>query len=225
MSDGRDALCDRIGYAFRNAALLDDALTHRSARGRHNERLEFLGDGLLNFVVAEALFRNHPDLEEGDLTRLRASLVRAETLAELARDVGLGDCLVLGAGELKSGGYRRDSILGDALEALFGAVYLDGGYDAARTVIAGLFGARLTGLPDLEALKDAKTRLQEWLQARGLPRPEYELVSETGEVHRREFRVRCTVDGAAGATEGVGSSRRGAEQQAAERMLSELVDG
>lgn len=212
-----------LGYRFRDPDRLQRALTHRSAGSRHNERLEFLGDAVLGFVIAEALHRSLPDADEGHLSRLRAALVRRETLAELARTVGLGERLRLGGGELKSGGFRRASILADTLEALIGAAYLDGGLPAARTVLERLYAERLRDLPSADALKDAKTRLQELLQGRGLSLPVYRVESVTGEEHRRRFTVVCEIADADRASVGSGTSRRRAEQAAAEHMLATLA--
>ena len=202
--------------------LLADALTHRSARGRHNERLEFLGDAVLALVIADVLYRPHPELPEGDLSRLRAALVCGPSLAELGRELALGDALVLGGGELKSGGQRRGSTLGDAVEALIGAVYLDAGFERARAVVEALFAARLDAPPDLASLKDAKTRLQEGLQGRGHPLPVYTVVDETGEPHQRTFRVSCACAQPAVVHEAEAHSRRAAEQAAAAKILEEL---
>lgn len=213
----------KLSYRFRRAELLTDALTHRSAGSRNNERLEFLGDGALNFIIADELYRRVPDASEGDLSRLRASLVRKETLARVAAELSLGEALVLGAGELKSGGHRRQSILGDALEAVVGAIYLDGGYQACRDVVLSLFAGLLDNLPSLESLKDPKTRLQERLQARRLPLPEYRLESESGAEHERSFEISCTVAGLVEPVRGTGRSRRRAEQKAAARAL-EMLD-
>lgn len=222
---GRDALALRLGHRFNDPSLLADALTHRSARGRHNERLEFLGDAVLSLVVAEALYRRHPDADEGDLSRLRAALVCAPALAAVGAELGLGELLVLGSGELKSGGHRRASTLGDAVEALVGAVYLDAGFDAARDVVLAVFAQRLDTPTDLDALKDPKTRLQEWLQGRGLGLPDYAIVAERGEAHQRSFRVRCDCVAVGVSGEGEGHSRRAAEQAAAEQVLATLERG
>ena len=222
MSKGRDALCDRLGHRFSDPALLDDALTHRSARGQHNERLEFLGDAVLALVIADALYRRHETLTEGDLSRMRAALVCGPSLAEISRELDIGESLVLGGGEMKSGGHRRDSTLGDALEALIGAVYLDAGFAAARETVLRVFASRLDSPPDPASLKDPKTRLQELLQARGLPLPLYTVVDETGEPHRRTFRVSCATPEPAVAREGEAHSRRAAEQVAAEKVLEVL---
>ena len=212
----------RIGHVFRDPHLLVRALTHRSAAASNNERLEFLGDGLLNFVVADALYRSRPDSEEGDLTRLRASLVCEDSLAQLAEDLGLGDALVLGGGTLKSGGFRRPPILADALEALLGAVYLDGGFDAARATCEHVLKSALERLPDAEQLKDAKTRLQEYLQGQGRPLPAYDLLASEGPEHRPSFTVSCRLSDGDELTEGRASNRRSAEQMAAELMLERL---
>jgi ribonuclease-3 len=211
-----------LHYRFHDTDLFTQALTHRSATGRNNERLEFLGDAVLDFVISEALFALCPDAPEGDLSKLRSSLVKDTSLATLAVDLGLGEHLLLGSGERKSGGHRRESILAGALEALFGAVYLDSGFDAAKELIERVFAARLEDLPDAEDLRDPKTRLQEWLQARKLSLPEYELASETGDAHARTFVVTCNVLELSQVTEGEAGSRRKAEQRAAKQMLSRL---
>lgn len=215
-------LCRHLGYRFRDAALLLQALTHRSYAHGNNERLEFLGDGLLNFVIGERLYSLQPKAEEGALSRLRASLVREETLARLGRDLQLGELLRLGESELKSGGYRRDSILADAVEAVIGAVYLDGGFEAARAVCERLYAPLLADLPDAESLKDPKTRLQEALQADGRPLPRYEILSESGPPHARRFAVRCLLPDNESFTESEGASRRSAEQRAAELMIAKI---
>lgn len=211
-----------LGCRFRRGRLLTQALTHRSAAGANNERLEFLGDALLGFVIADALWERFPDADEGRLSRLRASLVKKESLARLARGVGLGDYLRLGAGELRSGGHARDSILADALEAVFAAVYLDQGFTPARDAILSVFAASLERLVASGTSKDPKTRLQELLQAANRPLPAYEILQVLGSQHAQEFLVRCTLADADQAAEGGGTSRRRAEQQAAERMLGLL---
>ncbi len=221
MSSVRE-LARNLGYSFQNEGLLQQALTHRSAGGHNNERLEFLGDAILGFVIAEALYHRIPAASEGELSRLRASLVKRETLAEVARGLSLGDYLALGSGELKSGGYRRDSTLADALEAVFGAIYLDSGFPACQTCILHLFRGRLTNLPSAAALKDPKTRLQEYLQSRHLALPEYEVVESRGMDHNRVFRVACRVEEMGITYQASGSSRRRAEQAAAEGMLEKL---
>jgi len=211
-----------VPYTFRDPALLQEALTHRS-RGRLNyERLEFLGDSVLNFVVASRLFELRPRASEGELSRLRSRVVRGDTLATLAASLKLGDYLIMGEGELKSGGFKRQSILADALEALFGAIYLDGGFDACRDVVRHICDPVMEALPDAESLKDPKTRLQEWLQARGRPLPEYSLLREEGAEHAKRFVVLCKLPDSAREVEAQGSSRRKAEQSAARRILREL---
>lgn len=215
-------LIGRLDYSFNDANLLDEALTHRSVGSRNNERLEFLGDGILNFVIADALFRQRPDLREGDLSRLRASLVNGNTLAEIARDLNLGDCIKLGAGELKSGGFRRSSILADAVESILGAVYCDSGFDACQTLILKLFEDKLANLPDIDSLKDPKTRLQELLQSRRLSIPIYDVLSVSGKAHAQVFTVRCSIDEIDCVTRAEGGSRRKAEQLAAEAAYQQV---
>ena len=211
-----------LGYRPRDAALFAAALTHRSAPGPNNERLEFLGDAVLNLVVADLLYGSFPHAAEGDLSRLRARLVSREPLAEVAADLRLGEVLQLGSGELKSGGFRRQSILADALEAVCGALFLDGGLPAAAAVITRLLGPRIAALPDPATLKDAKTRLQEYLQAHSLTLPRYEVERIEGEAHSQTFRVSCEVAALGRRVHGGGSSRRRAEQEAAARMLHEI---
>lgn len=211
------------GHVFRDAGLLKQALTHRSAGAPHNERLEFLGDALVGLFVAEALYARWPKADEGALTRARSELVRESSLAAIARGMDLGGALILGPGEMKSGGHRRDSILSDALEALVGAIYLDGGYEACRQAVMSWFGRAIDELPAGKVEKDAKTRLQEWLQARQRSLPVYELVSESGDDHAKVFRVRCRLSDADLAAEGEGGSRRTAEQAAAEGVLQALL--
>jgi len=213
----------RLGYAFRDPVLLDAALTHRSASKHNYERLEFLGDSVLNFATAVLLYRAYPDADEGDLSRYRATLVSGSSLAAVAASLGLGDQLRLGSGELKTGGFRRGSILADALEALFGAVYLDGGIAAAHEVIGRLFAARLGQLPGAQELKDPKTRLQEHLQARGLPLPVYAVDEVSGEPHDQRFVASCEVTALEVRASGEGSSRRRAEQEAAQRVLEQIT--
>lgn len=215
-------LQETLDYRFAQRVLLEEAVTHRSAQGSNNERLEFLGDAILNFVIASELFDCRPLESEGVLSRLRASLVNRASLARLARDLELGSYLRLGSGELKSGGHRRDSILADALEAVFGAVYLDGGYEAARRLILRLYRDSLQDLPEATELKDPKTRLQEYLQATRQTLPTYSVLEISGKAHDQSFRVRCSVAGDGHCTEGVGGSRRQAEQRAAEAMLEVL---
>ncbi|MCA1979788.1 MAG: ribonuclease III [Thiobacillus sp.] len=204
-----------LGHTFARPELLIQALTHRSYASTNNERLEFLGDSVLNCSVARALYDAFPDLPEGSLSRLRANLVRQETLAEIAAALNLGDVLRLGEGELKSGGFRRPSILADALESLFGAVFLDAGFDAAERVVRGLFDPRVAKIDPRASGKDPKTQLQEVLQSRRLPLPEYRLVDTRGEAHDQSFIVECVLARPALVTRGVGKSRRAAEQEAA----------
>lgn len=198
------------------------ALTHRSASGRNNERLEFLGDAVLNLVIAQHLYLAFPEASEGDLSRLRARVVSAEPLAEVAAAIGLGDELQLGSGELKTGGFRRQSILADALEAVCGAAFLDGGLEAAQGVIHRLFDARIAVLPAPETLKDAKTRLQEYLQSRGYALPRYTVERIEGEAHAQTFHVTCDVPDLGRRSQGSGSSRRRAEQEAAEHIILQI---
>lgn len=213
-----------LGYEFKDLALLERAVTHRSHAAGNNERLEFLGDALINFVIGDVLFQLQPRAEEGALSRLRASLVREPALALLARELKLGDLMRLGDGELKSGGWRRDSVLADAFEAVIGAIHLDGGFEAARAACLRCFARLLDQLPDPEALKDPKTRLQEWLQGRSRPLPVYEVLSESGPPHRREFVVRARLGDAGLHAEATANSRRNAEQKAAERLLQRLLE-
>ncbi|TNJ35832.1 ribonuclease III [Arenimonas terrae] len=222
MSTAPLRVADRIGHRFRSPELLQQALRHRSAGVPHNERLEFLGDALVNLVVAEALHARWPKADEGTLTRARASLVRESALAELARRLELGDRLELGPGELKSGGHRRDSILADAFEALVGAIHLDAGFETCREVVLPWFEPLIDDLPTGRAEKDPKTRLQEWLQGRQLPRPSYQLVETRGDDHARVFLVRCDTTEPALTEQAEGASLRAAEQLAAERLLLKL---
>jgi len=216
-------LTDRIDHPFLQQDLLAQALTHRSAGAPHNERLEFLGDALVNLIVAEALYLRWPQADEGALTRARAELVRESALAPIARALDLGTRLTLGPGEMKSGGHRRDSILADALEAVIGAIYLDAGFEVCRNVVLPWFEPAMAALPPPHKVgKDAKTRLQEWLQGRQKPLPIYALLSEGGEEHAKTFRVSCTLVQPPLMTEGEGASRRAAEQMAAIAALAEL---
>jgi ribonuclease III len=215
-------LREQLSYEARDLTLFRAALTHRSASGPNNERLEFLGDAVINLAIAQALYGAYPHADEGDLSRLRSRLVSATPLAEIALSIGLGDALQLGAGELKSGGFRRESILADALEALCGAIFLDQGLGAVQPVVRRLFAARIAQLPDPHTLKDAKTRLQEYLQSRSLALPGYAVLAVQGEDHAQTFKVSCEVPGLELATHGEGSSRRRAEQEAAERMLAAI---
>lgn len=215
---------DRIGHRFAQPQLLEQALKHRSAGAPHNERLEFLGDGLVNLFIAEALYARWPSANEGALTRARAELVRESALAPIARALDLGERLTLGPGEMKSGGHRRDSILADAVEAVVAAIYLDAGFERCREVVLPWFQSAMDALPPPNKVgKDAKTRLQEWLQARQHPLPVYALLEESGEDHAKVFHVSCTLAHQGMVTRGEGSSRRAAEQVAAEAALSVLT--
>jgi len=211
------------GHCFADAGLLRQALTHRSAGSPHNERLEFLGDALVSQIVAEALYVQWPRAAEGGLTRARAELVRESALAGIARHMGLGEQLVLGPGELKTGGHRRDSILADALEAVVAAIHLDAGFEACRRAVLPWFAPLIAALPAPDKVgKDAKTRLQEWLQARQRNLPVYSLLEEGGDDHARTFKVRCMLDEPVVTVQGEGGSRRAAEQQAADAALQAI---
>lgn len=213
----------RLGYAFRDVNLLQRAMTHRSFGADHNERLEFLGDSVLNLVVAHLLFDRLANMPEGDLSRVRANLVKQETLHQLALHLELPGRMRLGEGELKSGGTRRASILADALEAIIGAVYLDGGFDAAQALVQRLF-AKVEIRPDMQAAeKDPKTQLQEWLQGRKLPLPRYTVIGTSGAAHRQTFEVACEVPDLKKHERGTGASRRAAEQAAAAALLAILT--
>jgi ribonuclease-3 len=215
-----------LGYRFQDEGLLEQALTHRSASGGNNERLEFLGDAVLGLVMAEAVYAEHPGADEGTLSRLRARLVRRETLEELARELALGEMLRLGGGELRSGGHRRGSILANALEAVFGAVFLDGGWSTTREVIRKVLGPRFAALDSDEELRDPKTRLQEFLQGRGHALPTYDVERVSGSAHAQHFDVVCRLETPGLEIRGEGASRRAAEQQAAEQALRALgADG
>ncbi|MEE8496420.1 MAG: ribonuclease III [Xanthomonadales bacterium] len=211
-----------IDYRFVDRQLLEQALTHRSRGAVNYERLEFLGDSVLNLVVSSRLFELRPDAHEGDLSRMRARLVRGESLTDIASGLGLGQQLNLGEGEMKSGGFRRASILADAFEALLGAIFLDSDYASCRNVILDLFDPLIEKLPGIEELKDAKTRLQEWLQGRGRPLPEYTLLREEGADHVKKFHVQCAIADDGSTVEACGSSRRRAEQAAAAKVLDLL---
>jgi ribonuclease III len=215
---------DGFGHAFRDPELLRRALRHRSAGPAHNERLEFLGDALVNLIVAESLYAHWPRADEGALTRARATLVRESALAEVARTLRLGELIELGPGEMKSGGHRRDSILADALEAIIGAIHLDAGFDACRVAVLPWFEPAILALPIGKVGKDAKTRLQEWLQARQRPRPEYALIGTSGQEHARVFRVACRIGDPPRDAEAEAASMRAAEQLAAEAVLAQLGD-
>ena len=222
MSNSLNVFSRRIGHAFADPGLLELAMTHRSYGGQNNERLEFLGDSIVNFIIAEALFQRFPQAREGQLSRLRARLVKGQTLAELAREMAFGECLRLGSGEMKSGGHRRESILADAVEAVLGAIYLDAGMEVARARVLSWYADRLEAISLDDTQKDPKTRLQEFLQSRQVPLPRYEVTSVEGEAHAQTFTVECHVEVLEGHTLGVGTSRRHAEQQAAARALSRL---
>lgn len=221
MNINQQRLLKRIGYDFKDQALYELALTHRSYGANNNERLEFLGDAALNFIIGHAIYQKLPETSEGDLSRYRASLVKGKTLAEVARELGIGENLKLGGGELKSGGHRRESILADAVEAIIGAIYLDGGMAACEKVVLAWFAERLDNLSET-SLKDPKTQLQELLQSRGKPLPVYEVVNITGEAHDQYFTVTCSVEGLPTPTVGEGPSRRSAEKKAAAAALSGL---
>ncbi|MBW8189578.1 ribonuclease III [Neiella marina] len=211
-----------VGHQFAEPSLLEQALTHRSAAAIHNERLEFLGDAVLGVVIAEALYHAFPEQDEGDLSRMRATLVRGQTLAELAQDFGLGDYLKLGPGELKSGGFRRESILADSVEAIIGAVFLDAGIDVAKAMVLSWYQPRLANISPGNNQKDPKTRLQEHLQAHKLALPTYLVTNTTGQAHKQTFTVSCTIEDAEPVI-AQGSSRRKAEQAAAEQVLQRLL--
>lgn len=211
-----------LRYEFHDPGLLDQALTHRSASKLNNERLEFLGDAMLNFVVAAVLYELRPQGSEGDLSRARAALVKKATLAAIGRELGIDSQLILGRGEIRAGGAHRGAALADAVESLIGAVFLDGGFEAARALVMRLFGERFQTLPEPDDLKDAKTKLQEWLQGRGLGLPQYSVEAVTGSDHEKTFVVACRIDEKGRRTEGSGGSRRRAEQSAAQAMLADL---
>ena len=218
------SLTQQLGVKFENEALLEQALTHRSAAAVNNERLEFLGDGILNFVIAGQLFEQYPDMSEGDMSRLRANLVNKDSLADIARELKLGDVIKLGSGEMKSGGHRRSSILADAVESILGAVYCDLGFDACRDLILRLYTQKLQNIPDAQSLKDPKTRLQELLQSRRIPIPVYEVLKVTGKAHDQLFRVECRIDMLDCVTTAEGGSRRKAEQLAAEKAIAQVTE-
>lgn len=219
MTEGLPQLAARLGHQFREIELLRQALTHRSHSGVHNERLEFLGDSVLNCIVATLLYTRFPKLPEGDLSRLRSHLVKESTLNELALSLDLGIYLLLGEGELRSGGAKRPSVLADALEALIGATYLDGGFAAAERVVATLYRERLTGLDPRSLGKDPKTLLQEFLQSKKIALPLYTVLATEGEAHCQTFRVECSIPSLSINTQGEGGSRRAAEQLAAQSAL------
>ncbi|WP_037027674.1 ribonuclease III [Psychromonas aquimarina] len=212
----------RIGYTFSDFTLLKQALTHRSALGEHNERLEFLGDSILSFAISTDLYLRFPKVDEGDLSRMRATLVCGKMLAEIGREFQLGDCLILGPGELKSGGFRRDSIIADGVEAIIGAVFLDSDIDRVKKLILKWFDSRLQSIQPGISQKDPKTRLQERLQSRKQALPVYEVIEIKGEAHNQRFTMSCSIDGLK-SVQGQGTSRRKAEQIAAEKMLDVLT--
>jgi ribonuclease-3 len=218
-------LARETGYRCREASLVEAALTHRSVAGVNNERLEFLGDGVLNCVIADLLYRRYGRADEGELSRLRARLVRGEALAAIAAELGVGEQLRLGPGELRTGGFRRRSILADALEALFGAIYLDGGFEAAYAAISRVFEPSMEELAGTADLKDPKTRLQEYLQGRGLALPRYTVERIEGESHMQRFSVSCDVAALGLRASGEGASRRAAEQEAARQVLEAIAAG
>ena len=217
-----DALCEMLDYVFKQPQLLQRALTHRSYAPEHNERLEFLGDSVLGCVIANYLYGSYPQLSEGELSRLRSNLIREDTLAMLAQQLDLGSHLRLGEGELKSGGFRRPSILADAMEALFGAVLLDGGFAAAEKVVLGLFVPYLAKVNVQTLGKDSKTLLQEYLQGKRIPLPNYSVIATHGQAHEQSFEVECAIPSLKISTRGTGSSRRNAEQQAAQEACQQL---
>lgn len=216
------SLYGNLGYEFKKPTLLELALTHRSAKGEHNERLEFLGDSILSLVIADALYHQFGSVQEGDLSRMRSTLVRGQTLAEIARDFALGDYLRLGPGELKSGGYRRDSILADAVEAIIGAIYLDSDMETCREVVLSWYQKRLDKIKPGVGQKDPKTQLQEYLQGNKKPLPVYSVVEVKGQAHNQEFTICCRIDGFTDMI-AKGTSRRKAEQQAASLVLQQLI--
>ena len=218
-----DSLDKQLGYRFISPELLTQALTHRSFSGINNERLEFLGDGALNFIIANQLYQRFPKLPEGDLSRLRAQLVKEATLSKIAFSLNIGDALKLGEGELKSAGWRRPSILADALEAIIGAAYVDGGFLAAETLVLKLYEERLAIIDPKIIDKDAKSQLQEYLQGKKMNLPDYNVVSIEGEAHAQTFKMECVIEKLNITTVGEGSSRRVAEQQAAQLALEKII--
>jgi len=212
-------LAKTLGHDFQDVSLLNVALTHRSVRGDNNERLEFLGDSLLNFIIADELFQRYPKSREGELSRFRANLVNGKMLADIAQRFEIGNYLHLGAGELKSGGFQRKSIIADAIEAIIGAIYLDAGIEACRDCLKQWYGELFDSITTVGLQKDAKTRLQEYLQSKHLPLPEYVIVKTTGDAHAQTFHIECRVQGLPYATKGTETSRRAAEQCAAENFL------
>ncbi len=223
-ADNLTQLAARLGYVFRDQELLKQALTHRSAGPRNNERMEFLGDAVLDLLVAEELYRRFPHASEGELTRIRASLVKGKTLAKVAQELGLGDWLALGGGELKSGGHHRESILADVVEALLGAIYLESGLDTCRGRLRAWFHERLDAVTLEVDEKDAKTRLQEYLQGLGKPLPVYEVIGTEGQAHNQTFTVSCVVAGLVDSAIAQASNRKKAEKKAAQLALAHLME-
>lgn len=218
-----DFLYKKIGYRFKEPKLLELALTHRSAGGKNNERLEFLGDSIINFIIADYLFDEYPKAKEGQLSRQRANFVKKDTLAILAANFDLGSFLHLGSGEMKSGGFRRESILANALEAVVGAMYLDSNFDECKACVNAWYQEYLTDIEDISGQKDPKTKLQEILQAQQKELPKYDVISIEGEAHSQTFKVTCTTELLDEPTEGIGSTRRKAEQRAA-KLAIELIE-
>jgi ribonuclease III len=219
-----DSLVKQLDYQFKTPALLTQALTHRSFSGNNNERLEFLGDSVLNFIIAHQLYLRFPRLPEGDLSRLRAQLVKESTLSEIAFSLNIGDALKLGEGELKSAGWRRPSILADALEAIIGAIYSDGGFSAAESLVLNLYTEKLASIDPKMIDKDAKSQLQEYLQGKKMDLPEYGVVLIEGEAHAQTFKIECVIEKLNITTVGEGTSRRIAEQQAAQLALEKIIE-
>mgnify|MGYP000471009456 CR=1 FL=1 len=217
-----DVLQRTLGYTFKNTTLFDQALTHRSYKGANNERLEFLGDAILSLVIAEYLYQNFPSAKEGQMSRLRSLLVKGVTLAEIGKEFKLGDYLNLGGGELKSGGFRRESIIADAVESLIGAIYLDSDHQTCKDIVLSWYKERLNNLSLDDTEKDPKTRLQEYLQAHKKELPKYDVKQVAGEAHDQTFTVVCVIDSLSVKTTGEGGSRRHAEQRAAKRALKQL---
>ena len=218
-----DKFCTLTGYQFRQQDLLEQALTHRSfSRSNNNERLEFLGDSILNLIISNHIYLRFTDADEGDLSRIRASLVKEESLAQIAMDIGLGDHIRLGGGELKSGGFRRASILSDALEALIAAIYLDGDYAQTEATVLRLYHGQLQTVDENANLRDPKTQLQEYLQARKMHLPRYQVEQTSGKSHNQVFTVSCNITDLELQSKGKGSSRKKAEQQAAQKILDKL---
>lgn len=217
-----EQLSKKLGYTYNDISVLQLALTHRSMGARNNERLEFLGDSLVNFMIADVLFHEYGKLPEGDMSRVRAHLVKGDTLAVIGREYAISDYLVLGPGELKSGGYRRDSIIADAIEAIIASVYEDGGLSACRELVSRFYKERLQTLDPKKIGKDPKTRLQEYLQSQNLPLPEYSIISVNGAAHAQEFTVSCFVEKLNTKFEATASNRRKAEQKAAEAALAAM---